>query len=615
MTRGQIRFSSIGLGLIAAALVVTGLMTVSSPTPAKEAAAATPDASASQPAAKSSAGSSTRDDALGRRVPNFVLADSAGNQVGLADFRGKNYVALVMLSCQCPISNQYLPVLNEIQTKYAPRGLQIVGINSQAGDSREQIAAHAKEFQIAFPVLCDARQSAADILDAARTAEVFVLDPQRFIRYHGRVDDRYQYTTKRDEPSRHDLVTAIDQLLAGEEVAVKSTEVAGCLFSHPRHTAAKGEITWSKQISRIVQEKCQDCHHANTAAPFSLVTYDDAVNWREMMKEVVLQRRMPPWHADPRYGNFREERRLSQNEIDTVVAWINDGTPEGNHADLPPARDYPDGWRIGEPDIVYQLPEEVTVPAKGTVPYLYFETPTNFKEDMYIQAAEARPGNRAVVHHIVLFYKTPGESRARLFENWIDGAAPGNIPMQLPEGLGRRIPAGSSLIWQMHYTATGKVEKDRSSYAFKFCKERPKHEARVASIMNQRFRIPAGDPNFTVESKQTMPKDVLIYSFSPHMHVRGKDFEFRAVFPDGKNEILLSVPQYDFNWQSAYRLKEPKRLPAGTRIECVAHYDNSKGNPANPDPSKQVTWGDQTWEEMMIGYVDYVALDSAPTVK
>jgi hypothetical protein len=232
---------------------------------------------------------------------------------------------------------------------------------------------------------------------------------------------------------------------------------------------------------------------------------------------------------------------------------------------------------------------------------------------MYIQAAEARPGNRAVVHHIVLFYKAPGEKNSRLFENWIDGAAPGNIPMQLPEGLGRRIPAGSSLIWQMHYTATGKEEKDRSQYAFKFCKERPKHEARVASIMNQRFRIPAGDPNFAVESRQTMPKDVMVYSFSPHMHVRGKDFEFRAVFPDGKNEILLSVPQYDFNWQSAYRLKEPKRLPAGTRIECVAHYDNSKGNPANPDPKKQVTWGDQTWEEMMIGYVDYVALDSAST--
>jgi mono/diheme cytochrome c family protein len=455
-------------------------------------------------------------------------------------------------------------------------------------------------------VLCDARHVAADILGAERTCEVFLLDPQRVVRYHGRIDDRLGYTTKRDEPSRLDLTAAIDELLADHEVSVKSTDVAGCLISRPKQTAAKEEITYSKQVARIIQEKCQDCHHPNTAAPFALMNYEDAVNWAAMMKEVVLQRRMPPWHADPRFGNFREERRLSQDEIETVVAWINNGTPQGNPRDLPAPVDYPDGWRIGTPDVVLELPREVTLPATGTIPYLYFETPTNFKEDVYIQAAEARPGNRAAVHHILLFYKMPGEKQGRLFENWIDGAAPGNIPLQLPEGVGRRIPAGATLIWQMHYTATGKEEKDRSQYAFRFCKEKPKREALVASIRNHRFRIPAGDPNYKVESSFTTPKDVLLYSFSPHMHVRGKDFDYTAVYPDGKKEILLSVPQYDFNWQSAYRLKSPKRLPAGTRIDCTAHYDNSKGNPANPDPTKQVTWGDQTWQEMMIGYVDYI---------
>src|SRR5262249_35859522 len=230
--------------------------------------------------------------------------------------------------------------------------------------------------------------------------------------------------------------------------------------------------------------------------------------------------------------------------------------------DVPPPRDFPEGWRIGEPDIVFELPDEVTVPATGTVPYLYFETPTNFKEDMYIQAAEARPGNRAVVHHIVLFYKAPGDKRGRLFENWIDGAAPGNLPLQLPEGVGRKLPAGASLVWQMHYTPTGKEEKDRSQYALRFCKERPKQEARVATIINNRFRIPPGDPNFRLESQFTAPKDLLVYSFAPHMHLRGKDFEFRAVYPDGRREILLSVPQYDFNWQNAYRPREPLHLPA-----------------------------------------------------
>ncbi|MBI3860913.1 MAG: redoxin domain-containing protein, partial [Planctomycetia bacterium] len=550
-----------------------------------------------------------KDGALGRRIPNFVLRDAGGKDVGLADFREKQLLVVVFLSCQCPISNQYLPILNEIHQKYGERGLSVVGINAHAGDTPEKIAAHAKEFQIAFPVLCDGRQAAADIFAAERTCEVFLLDPQRYVQYHGRIDDRYQYTTKRDEPKRHDLTLAIDALLAGEKVAVSSTDVAGCLIAKPRRTAAKGGITYSKQISRIIQEKCQDCHHPNTAAPFSLLTYEDAVNWAAMMKEVILLRRMPPWHADTRFGDFREERRLSQDEIDMVVAWINDGTPQGDSRDLPPALDFPDGWRIGEPDVVFELPREVTIPAKGTVPYLYFETPTNFKEDMYIQAAEARPGNRAVVHHVLLFYKAPGDGRNRLFENWVDGAAPGNIPMQLPEGQGRKIPAGSTLIWQMHYTATGKVETDRSKYAFRFCKTRPEREAKVAPIRNQRFRIPPGEANYRVDSSMTVPKDVLLYSFSPHMHVRGKDFEYRAVYPDGRNEILLSVPQYDFNWQSAYRLKTPKRLPAGTKIECTAHFDNSKWNPANPDPSKQVSWGDQTWQEMMIGYVDYVSAE------
>ena len=372
--------------------------------------------------------------------PTSYCLDSAGKESALADFRDKNYLVVAFLSCQCPISNQYIPILNEIQQKYAERGLAIVGVNSQAGDTPEKIAKHAQEFGISFPVLCDSRQTAADILGATRTCEVFLLDTQRFVRYHGRIDDRYQYTTKRDEPQRHDLTAAIDSLIAGEDVAVNSTEVDGCLFGRARPSPAKGEVTYSKQIARIIQEKCQDCHHPQTAAPFSLLTYDDAVNWAAMMKEVVMQRRMPPWHADPRFGDFREERRLSQDEIETVVAWMNDGMPQGNASDLPLAIDYPDGWRIGEPDVIFELPQEVTLPAKGTIPYMYFETQTNFKEDMYIQAAEARPDNRAAVHHMLLFYKAPGEGRGRLFENWIDGAAPGQHPLAASARYGTQDP-------------------------------------------------------------------------------------------------------------------------------------------------------------------------------
>jgi peroxiredoxin len=375
----RVRLSFVGMGLCLPGAMIclsSGLwQLMAAPT---DDAPATQTQSSEKPRAQPPPAPSTKDTALGRRVPNFVLPEgtkpeaAAGNGIGLADFHDKRCLVLVFLSCQCPISNQYLPILNEIQTKYADRGLQIIGINSHAGDDVEKIADHAKKFQIAFPVLCDARQTAADILGAERTGEVFLLDSQRFVRYHGRVDDRYQYTTKRNEPTRHDLVAAIDELLGGKEIEVKSTEVAGCLFSRPRRTAAKGEVTWSKQVSRIIQDKCQDCHHPQTAAPFSLATYEDAVHWAAMMKEVVLERRMPPWHADPRYGDFRDARRLSLEEIETVVDWINDGAPQGNVADLPPAREFSEGWKIGEPDVVFELPEEVTVPAKGTVPYLYF---------------------------------------------------------------------------------------------------------------------------------------------------------------------------------------------------------------------------------------------------
>ncbi|MCY2967796.1 MAG: peroxiredoxin, partial [Planctomycetota bacterium] len=293
--------------------------------------------------------------------------------------------------------------------------------------------------------------------------------------------------------------------------------------------------------------------------------------------------------------------------LDTLLAWIDDGMPAGDLANVPAPRDYPDGWRIGTPDVVFEIPEEVTIPATGVVPYLYFETPTNFKEDMWLQAAEARPGNRAAVHHIILYYKVPGSKSKRDFrDNWLDGSAPGNTPLMFPVGVGRRIPAGASLVWEMHYTATGKEEKDRSHYALKFHKEKPAREAHMMAVMNNKFRIPAGDPNHKVVSRMTLPFNGEILAYAPHMHLRGKDFEYKAIFPDGKSEVLMSMPQYDFNWQTGYGLKQPLRLPKGTVLECTAHFDNSAGNPNNPDSTQEVRWGDQTWQEMMIGFVDVV---------
>jgi len=551
---------------------------------------------------------------VGVRTPNFVLQDAQGETHALADFRDKKAVVLVFLGTECPVANLYVPDLVALQEKYADQGVQFIAMNPNPGDTAEEIAKHAEEYKLSLPVWIDKDGRVAQTLGVTRTPEVLLLDDRAAVRYRGRIDDRYGVDYKRNEPTRRDLVEAIEELLAGKTVSVKETEPVGCLVTFDSK-AAGTDVTYSKEVARIVQDNCAKCHHPGTAAPFDLLTYDDAVNHAEMIKEVVQQRRMPPWHADPRYGTYSNDRRLSDEEIDTLVAWVNGGMKLGNEQDLPAPVEYADGWTIGKPDIVFEMSEEVNVPASGTVPYRYFTTETNFEEDVWIQAAEARPGNRSVVHHIIAFYQEPGKEPSRRFEDqWIVATAPGDMPLVLPPGVARKIPKGSKIIWQMHYTPNGKEEKDRSQIGLILYKgdQPPKYEARTRGLANVRLRIPPGASHHAVESRLTAPADVYLLSFSPHMHVRGKDFEYKATYPDGKQEILLSVPQYDFNWQSTYRLPEPKFIPKGTKIECVAHYDNSANNPANPNPNEEVHWGDQTWEEMMIGYLDYYLADGVP---
>jgi hypothetical protein len=364
--------------------------------------------------------------------------------------------------------------------------------------------------------------------------------------------------------------------------------------------ASKAAVTFNKDIAPIFNKACVECHRAGEIAPFGLTTFKEARPWGRSIREKVVSREMPPWHADPRHGEFVNDRRLTQKEVDAVVAWVDQGMPEGAAKDLPPAPQFASGWNIGKPDAVFYLPEEYSVPADGVVPYKYFTVPTNFKEDVWVQAAEIRPDKRSVVHHIIVFVQKPGAQQKLLV-----GYAPGEQPAIISDGLGKRIPAGSNLVFQVHYTPTGTAAKDRSYVGLKFCKAPPKNELVTAPIMNARFAIPPGDPNYKVESSYTFTDDGQIHSLMPHMHLRGKDFEYRVVYPDGTSKIILSVPKYDFAWQSYYTFKEPVRVPRGTRVDCVAHFDNSTKNKFNPDPSKEVRWGDQTWEEMMIGWMSY----------
>jgi len=392
------------------------------------------------------------------------------------------------------------------------------------------------------------------------------------------------------------------------------------------------EITFHKQIEPILQARCQGCHRPGEAAPMSLLSYQEARPWAKAIREAVLVRKMPPWFADPAHGVFANDRRMPQEEIDRIVAWVDGGAKEGDPKVAPKPRTFTDGWVMGKPDAVIEMPVDFPVPASGTVEYTYFVVPTGFTEDKWVENVEVRAGNSKVVHHVVLEVRPPGVkylAEAKYGEPFVPEQrpkahkpdtgqgllelasievagvyVPGGVPYYLKPGQARLIPAGSDLIFQMHYTTNGKAATDRSRVGFQFAKEPPKERVVNTFVSNRNLHIPPGAADEAVLAKVTLQADSTLLAMFPHMHVRGKGFEYRATYPSGETETLLSVPKYNFNWQLTYYLTQPKALPKGTVLECVARYDNSANNPFNPDPAKEVYWGDQTWDEMLAGFVD-----------
>ena len=417
--------------------------------------------------------------------------------------------------------------------------------------------------------------------------------------------------------------------------------VAACATLVSFAASVPSGVTFNKDVLPVMQKRCQACHRPGEVAPMSFLTYQEARPWAKAIREAVLTRKMPPWFADPHYGKFANDRSLSQAEIDTLVSWADSGAREGDPKDAPAPVQWVDGWSIGKPDQVFEMPHDFEVPAAGTIEYQYIVIPSGFTKDTWVEAAEARPGNRKLVHHIIAFVREPGskwlseakpgvpfvpqekkkdkkDDGAKKEENDDDNAstpelligfAPGLVPMTLPPGRAKMVKAGSDFVFQMHYTATGHAGTDRSRIGLIFAKEPPRERVFTANATNSKFVIPPGDPAFKVDSSITIQAPARLVDLMPHMHYRGKDFEYRLVYPTGETQIVLSVPHYDFNWQLFYYFSDPVVLPKGTRIDCTAHFDNSPNNKYNPDPKAEVRWGDQTWEEMMIGWFD-VAVDA-----
>ena len=401
---------------------------------------------------------------------------------------------------------------------------------------------------------------------------------------------------------------------------------AGILF------AAPPPVTFHKDVEPVLQQHCQSCHRPGEVGPMSLLTYQDTRKWAAAIKEAVALKKMPPWFADPSaHQTYRDDNSLSRAEAQIIKDWVNSGAPEGNAKDAPPPRKFVDGWNIGQPDMIVEMPEAYQIPATGTVEYTYIIMPTNFKQDMWVRAAEIRPGNRSTLHHAILFTRTPGSkwlaqyptgvpfvpdarpgtkhrssdgdrtAEGSLADEWIVAYVPGQRPWNLPEDTGFLIKAGSDFVLQLHYTPKGTAVADRTKVGLVFSKTPPARRAYIAGVSNSKIEIPPGDANYKAEASLTFASDTKMLMASPHMHLRGKAMTMSAVYPTGESETLFDVPHYDFNWQQMYEFATPKTMPAGTQLKLTAVYDNSLKNPANPDPSATVHWGDQSYEEMMLG--------------
>ncbi|WP_182864580.1 redoxin domain-containing protein [Rhodopirellula sp. JC639] len=542
--------------------------------------------------------------ALGKRLTRIDLDDHRGRRWQLEDFQRDSHLIVAFLGTECPLAKLYAVRLQSMQETLADEGVRVVGVMSNRHDSLLDISAFAQRQKLTFPIVKDAGGRLADDLGATRTPEVFVFDDQRRLRYRGRVDDQYGIGYVRDNPRRNDLREAVDELLAGSPVSVPRTEAVGCIIGRKKEVQTDAAVTYGGQIAAILQRHCVECHREGEIAPFALTEYEEVAGWADMIAEVVGDQRMPPWHADPEHGKFANARRMSDEEKQLLYDWAQAGAPAGDLSDLPVPPAKVAGWQLPrEPDLVFKVsPQPFEVPAEGAVRYQYFRVDPKLDHDVWIEAAELKPGNRSVVHHILAFAVPKGQRRgldgARGF---LVGYVPGARVEPWPAGHAKRIPAGSELIFQVHYTPIGTAAKDQSELGICLVDEATvTHEIVTTSAVQTRFAIPPGAADHPVAAVSPgFPADAKLLSMSPHMHVRGKAFEYAL---KSSGEVLLSIPQYDFNWQTTYVLKQPLSLDEGDQIVCRAVFDNSKGNLNNPDPSATVRWGDQTWDEMMIGY-------------
>jgi len=511
------------------------------------------------------------------------------------------------LGAECPMARSYAVRLSQMAEEFELQGVRFIGVNSNRQDSIADIREYADSLSVSFPVVHDRNNIIADNYGAVRTPEVFVVDSKMQLRYQGRIDDQYAPGIVRTTATRQDLRIAITEVLAEQTVTVAKTTALGCIIGKISPQAdrkvVENDITFNQHVSRVLQKHCVECHRNGEIGPFSMDNYGEVAGWSETIIETINNGRMPPWHADSNHGDFANSRHMPEVDKQIIRDWIAGGLKEGDSSLSPTPAEYIEGWQLDkQPDQIVEMRERpYVVPRSGTVEYQYFVVDPGFTEDKWITAAQVIPGDRSIVHHAIVFVRPPDGSEFRGV-SWLSAYVPGQRMISLPSGRARKIPAGSKLVFQMHYTPNGTEAEDITSIGLQFCREEEvTHEIYTLIALNQEFEIPPNASSHIVKARvPKLPPHVELLAVTPHMHYRGKSFRLFGAEDD--SQTLLNVPEYDFNWQHTYFLTEPIPVANLGALRFEATFDNSSENPFNPDPREWVTWGDQTWEEMAVAF-------------
>ena len=552
---------------------------------------------------------------VGRQVPDVRFTDLAGRAHRLSDWRGEAGLVVAVTSATCPLSKRYLPSLAALEPELRAQGIGLVLVNPFASEDPAEIRAQLAAHSFTAPYVHEVDRALTGALGARSTTEVFLLDATRTLVYRGALDDQYDLVRNLPAPRQPHLRRAVAALLRGEPPEIAATAAPGCDLEATPAAAATSPVavTYHRDVARILQQHCVSCHQPGGVAPFALDSLAAVRDRTRVIRRVLEERTMPPWFAAPpppgTPAPWAHDRSLPERDRADLLAWLGSADrPEGDPKDAPLPRRAPTGWTIGKPDLVVPLSRAYAIPAGGVMPYQFDIVTTTLTEDRWVSAYEILPSARDVVHHVLVNVHAPG-GPVRDHEEGATGYwavyVPGNGAHIYPEGFARRLPAGSRVSFQIHYTPSGRPVQERLQLGLVFAKVPPRYEVRTLPIPDRDLRIPPGAAHHVETASRRLPYDLPLLSLMAHLHVRGKAFRFELLSPDGAPEVLLDLPQYDFNWQLRYDLRQPRLLPRGSTVRVTAVFDNSAGNPANPDPTRTVRWGPQTSDEMLIGYLEY----------